>query len=128
MTTFLKHRGLPLMGVSLTSFEKGSGDQRCGRRCADVYAAWGPGTPDGMTALPPDPDPDRTPGLEPGGGVRPGDTPPDSGSTTRGLARPEPGTRRSRAGAFITLGAVLVLVLMVVGLLVAQLVGWIKVF
>ncbi|MEU4741733.1 DUF6480 family protein, partial [Actinosynnema sp. NPDC023658] len=32
-----------------------------------------------MTATPPDPDPARTPGLEPGGGVAPGETPPDSG-------------------------------------------------
>ncbi|MGW5050036.1 DUF6480 family protein [Actinokineospora sp. NPDC004072] len=79
-----------------------------------------------MTALPPDPDPDRTPGLEPGGGVQPGDTPPDSGSTTQGLSKPE--TYRSRAGGVITLVLVVIITLMVVGLLVAQLVGWIKVF
>lgn len=30
----------------------------------------------------PDPDPATTPGLEPGGGVRPGDTPPAEGSTS----------------------------------------------
>jgi hypothetical protein len=30
----------------------------------------------------PDPDPARTPGLEPGGGVRAGDTPPAEGSTS----------------------------------------------
>jgi hypothetical protein len=39
---------------------------------------------------PPDPQPDRTPGLEAGGGVPPGETPPDSGSTTEGLAFREP--------------------------------------
>lgn len=42
-----------------------------------------------MTATPPDPDPNRTPGLEPGGGVRPGDTPPESGQTS-GLSHNEP--------------------------------------
>lgn len=31
-----------------------------------------------MTAIPPDPEPAETPGLEPGGGVPPGSTPPDS--------------------------------------------------
>ncbi|WP_189530405.1 DUF6480 family protein [Streptomyces roseolilacinus] len=30
---------------------------------------------------PPDPDPDRTPGLDAGGSVRPGETPPAEGST-----------------------------------------------
>lgn len=38
-----------------------------------------------MTATPPDPDPARVPGLEPGGGVPPGSTPPDSAQTS-GLA------------------------------------------
>lgn len=46
-----------------------------------------------MTALPPDPDPRRTPGLEPGGGVAPGSTPPDSAQTS-GLGEPEPRPRR----------------------------------
>ncbi|KUH73652.1 hypothetical protein AU184_07230 [Mycolicibacterium novocastrense] len=31
-----------------------------------------------MTAIPPDPEPSITPDLEPGGGVPPGSTPPDS--------------------------------------------------
>ena len=35
-----------------------------------------------MTALPPDPDPRTTPDLEPGGGVPPGSTPPDSAQTS----------------------------------------------
>ena len=35
-----------------------------------------------MTALPPDPDPLNTPGQQRGGGVRPGDTPPDSAQTS----------------------------------------------
>ena len=46
-----------------------------------------------MTALPPDPDPRDTPGLEPGGGVAPGSTPPDSAQTS-GLGEPEPRPRR----------------------------------
>ena len=45
-----------------------------------------------MTAQPPDPDPARTPGLEPGGGVRPGDLPPDSAQTS-GLSEPQPRVR-----------------------------------
>ncbi|WP_304115063.1 DUF6480 family protein [Mycolicibacterium bacteremicum] len=45
-----------------------------------------------MTAIPPDPDPRRTPGLEPGGGVPPGSTPPDSAQTS-GLGEPEPRPR-----------------------------------
>ena len=46
-----------------------------------------------MTAIPPDPDPHRTPDLEPGGGVPPGSTPPDSAQTS-GLGEPEPRPRR----------------------------------
>jgi len=46
-----------------------------------------------MTAEPPDPDPARTPGLEPGGGVAPGATPPESAQTS-GLSEPEPRPRR----------------------------------
>ena len=46
-----------------------------------------------MTAIPPDPDPRRTPGLEPGGGVPPGSTPPDSAQTS-GLGEPEPRPRQ----------------------------------
>ena len=46
-----------------------------------------------MTATPPDPDPARTPGLEPGGGVAPGQVPPDSAQTS-GLSEPQPLTRR----------------------------------
>ncbi|MCV7093620.1 DUF6480 family protein [Mycobacterium kubicae] len=45
------------------------------------------------TAQPPDPDPSRTPGLDAGGGVQPGDTPPDSGQTS-GVANPHPPARR----------------------------------
>jgi hypothetical protein len=48
---------------------------------------------DVMTAQPPDPDPARTPSLEPGGGVKPGETPPDSAQTS-GLSEPQPRVRR----------------------------------
>lgn len=47
----------------------------------DPYAA----NPD-----PADPDPETTVGLEPGGGVAPGDTPPGEASTTPGTTRHQP--------------------------------------
>nr|WP_308213060.1 DUF6480 family protein [Nocardia amikacinitolerans] len=43
-----------------------------------------------MSAM--DPDPARTPDLEPGGGVAPGSTPPETAQTS-GLSAPEPRTR-----------------------------------
>ncbi|MBF6221475.1 hypothetical protein IU479_25570 [Nocardia abscessus] len=43
-----------------------------------------------MSAM--DPDPAKTPDLEPGGGVAPGATPPDTPQTS-GLSAPEPSTR-----------------------------------
>ncbi|MFI6043778.1 DUF6480 family protein [Nocardia sp. NPDC051321] len=43
-----------------------------------------------MTSM--DPDPGKTPDLEPGGGVAPGSTPPDTAQTS-GLSAPEPSTR-----------------------------------
>ncbi|MEU1548103.1 MULTISPECIES: DUF6480 family protein [Nocardia] len=42
-----------------------------------------------MSAM--DPDPAKTPDLEPGGGVAPGATPPDTPQTS-GLSAPEPST------------------------------------
>jgi len=64
-----------------------------------------------MTAQPPDPDPARTPGLEPGGGVAPGATPPDSAQTS-GLSEPEARPRRRlRPATVVGLIAVAVLVL-----------------
>jgi hypothetical protein len=65
-----------------------------------------------MTAQPPDPDPARTPGLEPGGGVAPGSTPPDSAQTS-GVTEPEPRPRRRLTPAtVIGLIAVAALVLL----------------
>jgi hypothetical protein len=53
-----------------------------------------------MTALPPDPEPADTPGLEPGGGVAPGSTPPDSAQTS-GLSAPEPRARHRFSPAVV---------------------------
>ncbi|MGE2688924.1 DUF6480 family protein [Mycolicibacterium pulveris] len=67
-----------------------------------------------MTAQPPDPDPAQTPDLEPGGGVRPGSTPPDSAQTS-GLSEPEERPRRRMTPtAFVGLIAVTILVLLFV--------------
>ncbi|TQM79516.1 hypothetical protein FHX81_1824 [Saccharothrix saharensis] len=78
-----------------------------------------------MTATPPDPDPARTPGLEPGGGVAPGETPPDSGQTS-GLSHPQP--MPSRRGPIITLVAVLLITLLTLAFVVAQVMGWTNLF
>jgi hypothetical protein len=65
-----------------------------------------------MTAQPPDPDPARVPGLEPGGGVAPGETPPDSAQTS-GLSEPQPPARhRITPASVIGIGAAVVLVLL----------------
>ncbi|MDV3128281.1 DUF6480 family protein [Mycobacterium sp. 21AC1] len=64
-----------------------------------------------MTAVPPDPDPANTPDLEPGGGVAPGATPPDSGQTS-GLGEPEPRPRRKLTPTSVT-GLVALAVLVV---------------
>lgn len=69
-----------------------------------------------MTALPPDPDPENTPGLERGAGVRPGDTPPESGSTS-GLSHRQPKPRKVAAAFYLAL--VVVAVLAVAGILAA---------
>lgn len=68
-----------------------------------------------MTARSPDPDPATTPGLEPGGGVRPGDTPPESGQTSAVTHR-EP--RRPRRTAVLWLLGIAVLALLVAGFLI----------
>ncbi|MDX1883960.1 DUF6480 family protein [Mycolicibacterium sp. 120270] len=72
-----------------------------------------------MTATPPDPDPARTPSLEPGGGVRPGETPPDSAQTS-GLSEPQPRARRKYTPATVTgivVIALFVLLFVAVGVL-----------
>ncbi|MGK8507356.1 DUF6480 family protein [Nocardia asiatica] len=70
-----------------------------------------------MSAM--DPDPAKTPDLEPGGGVPPGSTPPDTPQTS-GLSAPEPSTRHH----FPVTGVVAMLIVAVVILLfVAAAVG-----
>lgn len=68
-------------------------------------------TPDPNGPVTPDPDPATTPGLEPGGGVAPGDTPPGEASTS-GVAHREPDlpSRRTNWLVYIGIGVVVVLV------------------
>ncbi|WP_336087229.1 DUF6480 family protein [Nocardia sp. SSK8] len=63
-----------------------------------------------------DPDPGRIPDLEPGGGVRPGATPPETAQTS-GLSAPEP--RTSRRFPPTGVGAIAVLVLLMAVLIAA---------
>jgi hypothetical protein len=60
-----------------------------------------------MSASTPDPDPANTPGLEPGGGVAPGDTPPGESSTS-GAAFQEPDLpgRRTNWAVYVIIGGV----------------------
>ncbi|MFE3229129.1 DUF6480 family protein [Nocardia sp. NPDC059228] len=63
-----------------------------------------------------DPDPARIPDLEPGGGVAPGSTPPETPQTS-GLSAPEPRTRNHfppTGIAVIAVVAVLVIVFVIV--------------
>ncbi|MEU4343420.1 DUF6480 family protein [Nocardia sp. NPDC023852] len=72
-----------------------------------------------MSAM--DPDPGKTPDLEPGGGVPPGSTPPDTPQTS-GLSAPEPSTRHHfpiTGIAALILTAVLVLVFLVAAVAIA---------
>lgn len=69
-----------------------------------------------------DPDPAETPDLEPGGGVAPGSTPPDTPQTS-GLSADEPATRHRfpRTGVLavaLTIALVAVFVAVAVGLVV----------
>ncbi|WP_280236788.1 DUF6480 family protein [Nocardia cyriacigeorgica] len=65
-----------------------------------------------MTSM--DPDPSRIPDLEPGGGVAPGATPPDTAQTS-GLSAPEPDTRHHFP---LTGVAAIVVTALVVGLFI----------
>ena len=78
-----------------------------------------------MTAVPPDPDPLDTPALD-GGGVEPGDTPPDSGQTSAS-ANQDPPPRRTltpmTVAAMIGVGIVAAIFLTVAVLYFLQVIG-----
>ncbi|MDH6290012.1 MULTISPECIES: DUF6480 family protein [Rhodococcus] len=70
-----------------------------------------------MSVERPGPEPDDAPALDDGGGVRPGDTPPDAGQTS-GLSHPQPMPGRTvPILAFIVVG---LLVLAVAAFFVAR--------
>lgn len=70
----------------------------------------------------PNPDPASTPGLEAGGGVRPGDTPPAEGQATAASAAtdqpnvgPVSGNRTPMTVALVALAVIVVMVALLVG-------------
>jgi hypothetical protein len=65
-----------------------------------------------------DPEPRRTPGLEPGGGVPPGETPPGEGSIS-GIAHKEAGPA-PRWVPWVVIGAIGLLVLMTAGFMLVR--------
>ncbi|MEU7103844.1 DUF6480 family protein [Streptomyces sp. NPDC046215] len=69
-----------------------------------------------MTTPSMDPDPDDTTGLEPGGGVPPGETPPAEGSTSEAGPRHNP----PKGWAGMPMAVILVVVLLFAGLFVAM--------
>ncbi|MDM7490187.1 DUF6480 family protein [Rhodococcus sp. CSLK01-03] len=61
-----------------------------------------------MSTQDPGPRPEDAPGLDTGGGVQPGDTPPDAGQTS-GLSHPQPNPSRVMPVFAIVLIALIVL-------------------
>lgn len=78
-----------------------------------------------MTALPPNPDPASTPGLESGGGVLPGETPPDSEQTSNSMPDPTAGRNLTPRAviAFVAIGLFVALFLACAVYLVVRMVG-----
>jgi hypothetical protein len=66
-----------------------------------------------MSYVNPDPEPERTPGLESGGGVPPGETPPAESSMPEAGPRQPYSTSRGWAKAPLTIILILVLVIAV---------------
>ncbi|NHD15794.1 MULTISPECIES: DUF6480 family protein [Actinopolyspora] len=59
----------------------------------------------------PGPDPERTPGLDAGGSVPAGETPPEASSASRALSHPQPATARPATWTWITVTGVVALLL-----------------
>lgn len=60
---------------------------------------------------PPGPDPARTPGLDPGGSVPPGETPPDAASASQGVS--PRGRAPARPAKWAWMGAVVVVAVLI---------------
>lgn len=77
----------------------------------------GSGDPDGMSHVNPDPEPERTTGLEPGGGVPPGETPPAESSMPE--AGPQETHNPTKGWAKAPLTLILVLVALIAAFFLA---------
>lgn len=66
-----------------------------------------------MSSTPPEPDPENTPDLEPGGGVKPGSTPPDAPQTS-GLSEPSTVKRFPVTGIAAVVAVALVVIIFVI--------------